>query len=98
MHLCGTRRADLVCEATEILDMPITDIMALIIIELLNYDPNLEIKERKLQRFYCQDNVPEYVLANENKKEEMKTIYDAQTGLFLNRMSFSIFCDKSAIL
>lgn len=67
IHLGGTRRADLVCEVTEILDMPITDIMALIMIELLNYDPDLEIKERKLQRFYCQDNVPEHVLANENK-------------------------------
>lgn len=65
--MCGTRRADLVCEVTEILDMSITDIMALIMIELLNYDPNLEIKERKLQRFYCRDNVPEHVLANENK-------------------------------
>lgn len=47
--------------------MTITDIMALIMIELLNYDPSLEIKERTLQRSYFQDNVPEDVLANENK-------------------------------
>jgi len=47
--------------------MAITDIMGLIMIELLNYDLNLEIKERKLQGSYFQDNVPEHVLANENK-------------------------------
>lgn len=82
-----TQRTDLVCEVTEILDMTITDIMAVIMTELLNYDPSLEIKERKLQRSYFQDNVPQRVLANENKYEEMKRIYDAQTGLFLNRMN-----------
>ena len=47
--------------------MAITDLMGLIMIELLNYDLNLEIKERKLQGSYFQDNVPEHVLANENK-------------------------------
>lgn len=30
--------------------------------------------------------------------KEMKRIYDVQTGLFLHRMPFSIFCDKSAAL
>lgn len=47
--------------------MAITDVMGLIMIELLNYDLSLEIKERKLQGSYFQDNVPEHVLANENK-------------------------------
>lgn len=47
--------------------MTITDIMALIMIELLNNDLSLEIKERKLQGSYFQDNVPEHVFANENK-------------------------------
>lgn len=41
--------------------------MALIMIELLNYDLNLEIKERKWQGSYFQDNVPEHVLANKDK-------------------------------
>lgn len=72
--------------------------MALIMTELLNYDLSLEIKERKLQGSYFKDNVPEHVLANENKEEETKRIYDVQTGLFLHRMPFSIFCDKSAAL
>lgn len=93
-----TPRTDLVCEAKEISDTTTTDIMALIMTELPNYDPSSEIKERKLQRSYFQDNVPQRVLANENKYEEMKRIYDVQTGLFLNRMPFSIFCDKSATL
>lgn len=92
------QRTDLVCEVIEIADMTITDIMALIMIELLNYELSLQIKERKLQGSYFQDNVPEHVLANENKEEEMKRIYDVQTGLFLNRMPFGIFCDKSATL
>lgn len=61
------QRTDLVCEVTEIADMTITDIMALIMIELLNYELSLQIKERKLQGSYFQDNVPERVLANENK-------------------------------
>lgn len=61
------QRTDLVCEVTKISGMTITDIMALIMTELLNYDPNLEIKERKLQRSYFQDNASEHVLANKNK-------------------------------
>lgn len=93
-----TQRTGFVCEVTDISGMTITDIMALIMIELLNYDPSLEIKERTLQRSYFQDNVPEDVLANENKQVEMKRMYDVQMGLFLNRMPFSIFCDKSATL
>lgn len=38
-----TQRTD-VREVVEISDMTITDTMVLIMIELLNYDPNLEIK------------------------------------------------------
>lgn len=34
----------------------------------------LGIKERKLQGSYFQDNVPEHVLADENKLEEMKRL------------------------
>lgn len=60
-------RTGFVCEVTKISGVTITDIMALIMIELLNYDPSLEIKERMLQRSYFQDNVPEDILANENK-------------------------------
>lgn len=50
--------------------MAITDIMTLIIIQSLNYDLNLEIKEKKLKESYFQDNLSEYVLANENKKKQ----------------------------
>lgn len=98
--ICGglIQRTALVCRVTEISDIAITDIMALIITQLLNYNLSSEIKERKLQRSYFQDNAPEHVLANENKLEEMKRIYDVQTGLFLNRMPFRVFCDKSATL
>jgi hypothetical protein len=46
---------------SQISGMAITDIIALIITQLLNYNP------RKWQRFYFQENVPENVLANENK-------------------------------
>lgn len=34
----------------------------------------LEIKERKSQRFYFQENVPERVLANEKKQEETRLL------------------------
>ena len=78
--------------------MTTTDVTPLIMPVSLNYDLSLEIKERKLQGSYFQDNVPEHVLANENKQEEMKRIYDVQTGLFLHRVPFSSFCDKSAAL
>jgi hypothetical protein len=43
------QRTDPVCGITEISDMATTDRMALIIIQLLNYNLGLEIKERKLQ-------------------------------------------------
>lgn len=44
--------------------------MTLIIIQSLNYDLNLEIKEKKFKESYFQDNLSEYVLANENKKKQ----------------------------
>lgn len=86
-----TPRTDLVCEAMEISGTTTTDVMALIMTELPNYDPSSEIKERKLQRSYFQDNVPQRVLANENKYEEMKRISDVETGLFLNMNAFQHF-------